>query len=103
MLTKYKVHHLRNDVLRSLSASWPTTLTKWDAREASVTANDTPLPHPMLAEFTISLLNVDHPFQLAEKSSDLLVKSTTRHFCHPQCTIYPVPLQVRLRLVSYHQ
>jgi hypothetical protein len=53
MLTKYKVHHLQNDILRGLSNYWPTTLTQWDAREASVTRQDgtyTPrdsLPHPM--------------------------------------------------------
>ncbi|KAG2148312.1 hypothetical protein BD769DRAFT_1411466 [Suillus cothurnatus] len=53
MLTKYKVHHLRNDILRGLSNYWPTTLTQWDTREASVTGQDgtyTPrdsLPHPI--------------------------------------------------------
>lgn len=53
MLTKYKVHHLRNDVLRGLSNYWPTTLTQWDARESSMTRRDgtyTPrdsLPHPI--------------------------------------------------------
>lgn len=53
MLTKYKVHHLQNDILRGLSNYWPTTLTQWDAREASVTGQDgsyTPrdsLPHPI--------------------------------------------------------
>jgi hypothetical protein len=66
MLTKYKVHHLQNDILRGLSNYWPTTLTQWDAREASVTGLDgtyTPrdfLPHPMYAESTNRLLDVDY-------------------------------------------
>lgn len=66
MLTKYKVHHLQNDILRGLSNYWPTTLTQWDAREASVTGQDgtyTPrdsLPHPMYAESTNRLLDVDY-------------------------------------------
>jgi hypothetical protein len=66
MLTKYKVHHLQNDILRGLSNYWPTTLTQWDAREASVTGQDgtyTPrdsLPHPMYAESTNCLLDVDY-------------------------------------------
>ncbi|KAG1735095.1 uncharacterized protein EDB91DRAFT_1145192 [Suillus paluster] len=65
MLTKYKVHHLRKDILRALSASWPTTLTQWDAREASVTEKDgtyTPresLPHPI--EIIKLAREIDYP------------------------------------------
>ena len=53
LFTKYQVHHLRQDVLRGLSSSWPTSLAKWDAREAKATdssglyAPQHGLPHPM--------------------------------------------------------
>lgn len=66
MLTKYNVHHLRNDILRALSASWPATLAQWDMREFSTTGRDgtyTPvesLPHPMLADLTNCPHNADY-------------------------------------------
>lgn len=53
LFTKYQVHRLREDVLRGLSSSWPTSLAKWDSREAKSTdssglyAPRHDLPHPM--------------------------------------------------------
>ncbi|KAG0703237.1 hypothetical protein DFH29DRAFT_917797 [Suillus ampliporus] len=75
MLTKYKVHHLQTGVLRALSTSWPTTLIKWDAREASVTGQDgtyTPresLPHPI--EIITLAREINYPPLLPSAMYDL--------------------------------
>ncbi|OAX44146.1 hypothetical protein K503DRAFT_861722 [Rhizopogon vinicolor AM-OR11-026] len=75
MLTKYKVHHLRNDILRALSVSWPTTLAQWDARETSVTAKAgtyTPLdalPHPI--QIIRLAREIDYPPLLPSAMYDL--------------------------------
>ncbi|KAK0455458.1 uncharacterized protein EV420DRAFT_1553764 [Desarmillaria tabescens] len=37
LCTHYQVGHLRQELLRGLSATWPTTLQGWDAREAAAT------------------------------------------------------------------
>lgn len=52
MSTKYQVSHLRKDLLRGLSASWPTRLLQWDTRESLATDSDGVYepgiyPHPM--------------------------------------------------------
>ena len=53
LFTKYHVDRLREEVIRGLSISWPTTLLQWDAREARATdatgvyAPRHALPHPM--------------------------------------------------------
>jgi hypothetical protein len=55
--TKYHVDRLREEVLRGLSNSWPTTLSQWEAREARATdatgvyAPRHALPHPMYVSF----------------------------------------------------
>ncbi len=55
LCTHYQVGHLRQDLLRGLSATWPTTLQGWDAREADATnlaglyEPREKYPHPMLA------------------------------------------------------
>ncbi|KAG2150827.1 hypothetical protein DEU56DRAFT_778683 [Suillus clintonianus] len=75
ILTKYKVHHLRNDILRALSTYWPTTLAQWDTREASVTGQDgtyTPrdsLPHPI--EIINLAREIDYPPLLPSAMYDL--------------------------------
>lgn len=56
---------MRQDILRGLSGSWPTSLVKWDAREAKATdtsglyAPRHGLPHPMYAyqNLTSSFVN----------------------------------------------
>ena len=51
--TKYRVDHLREEIIRGLSTSWPTTLSQWEARELRATdatgvyAPRHALPHPM--------------------------------------------------------
>ena len=51
--TKYGVDDLRQEVLRVLLLSWPTTLALWEVREKKVTnvhgiyAPRTGLPHPL--------------------------------------------------------
>lgn len=53
VLTAYKVHRTRQDILRVLSTSWPTNLSQWESRECSVTTPDgiyspyPSLPHPV--------------------------------------------------------
>ncbi|KIJ67683.1 hypothetical protein HYDPIDRAFT_173491 [Hydnomerulius pinastri MD-312] len=53
VLTTYKVQHIRNDILRVLSTSWPTILTQWESRECSVTSLEgvysprPTFPHPI--------------------------------------------------------
>jgi hypothetical protein len=53
LFTKYQVKCLREEALRGLSISWPTTLSKWELREANATdatgvyAPRHALPHPM--------------------------------------------------------
>ncbi|KAG7446519.1 uncharacterized protein BT62DRAFT_124122 [Guyanagaster necrorhizus] len=54
LCTHYQVGHLRQDLLRGLSATWPTTLEGWDAREADATnvaglyESREKYPHPIL-------------------------------------------------------
>ncbi|OJA14502.1 hypothetical protein AZE42_04456 [Rhizopogon vesiculosus] len=75
MLTKYKVHHLRDDILHALSASWPTTLAQWDARETSMTAKDgtykplDSLPHPI--QIIRLAREIDYPPLLPSAMYDL--------------------------------
>ena len=53
VLTTYKIHRIRHDILRVLSNSWPTSLSHWESRECSVTSPDgvysprPSLPHPV--------------------------------------------------------
>ncbi|KAF9227465.1 DNA topoisomerase IV, alpha subunit [Gyrodon lividus] len=75
VLTTYKVHYIRHDILRVLSASWPTTLAQWESRECSVTSPDgvysphPSLPHPM---FVIKLArDIDAPSLLPSAMYDL--------------------------------
>ncbi|KAF9526523.1 hypothetical protein CPB83DRAFT_876800 [Crepidotus variabilis] len=51
--TKYGVEHIRRDILRGLSTSWPRTLSAWENREAEATDGNgnykprTIYPHPI--------------------------------------------------------
>jgi hypothetical protein len=53
LLVKYKVHHLRADLLRGLSTTWPSKLAQWEIRESKamnchrVYAPHEMFPHPM--------------------------------------------------------
>jgi len=52
MSTKYEVRRLRQDLLKTLSCFWPTTLAQWDVREANATFDGIydprrSIPHPM--------------------------------------------------------
>ncbi|KAL0576297.1 hypothetical protein V5O48_005673 [Marasmius crinis-equi] len=52
--TKYRVAHLRKQLLRGMTAMWPNNLTDWDLRESNVTSESgvyeprTVIPHPIL-------------------------------------------------------
>ncbi|KAJ7594567.1 hypothetical protein C8J56DRAFT_821382 [Mycena floridula] len=54
MSTKYQVSHLRKDLLRGLSISWPSSLAEWDMRESLATSDNGAYdprnlyPHPTL-------------------------------------------------------
>ncbi|KAH7888792.1 hypothetical protein F5I97DRAFT_1855572 [Phlebopus sp. FC_14] len=62
VLTKYKVHRLRNDILHVLSTSWPTTLTQWESRECNLTNSEgVYCPHPALP----------HPIEVVKLARDI--------------------------------
>ncbi|KAG8213809.1 hypothetical protein J3R82DRAFT_10522 [Butyriboletus roseoflavus] len=75
VLTTYKVHRIRHDILRVLSTSWPTSLTQWDSRECSLTTPDgiyspcPSLPHPV--EVIKLARDIDAPFLLPSAMYDL--------------------------------
>ncbi|KIY50401.1 hypothetical protein FISHEDRAFT_65004 [Fistulina hepatica ATCC 64428] len=54
LCTKYGVRHLREELIRGLSAAWPTTLAQWEVREAGATSASgvyeprKTIPHPIL-------------------------------------------------------
>ncbi|KAI9572047.1 hypothetical protein HD554DRAFT_2296339, partial [Boletus coccyginus] len=75
VLTTYKVHRIRLDILRVLSTAWPTTLSQWESREHSVTTPDggysprPSLPHPVSV---IKLArDINAPFLLPSAMYDL--------------------------------
>ncbi|KAF8552514.1 hypothetical protein OG21DRAFT_1415990 [Imleria badia] len=75
VLTTYKVHRIRHDILRVLSASWPTTLSQWEAREHAVTTPDgvysprPSLPHPV--DVIKLARDINAPFLLPSAMYDL--------------------------------
>lgn len=59
LFTKYRVLRLRKEILCGLSASWPSTLSQWEARESKATdasgvyAPRHNLPHPMYDSISV--------------------------------------------------
>jgi hypothetical protein len=53
LAAKYEVKHIRNDLIRGLSSSYPKTLVQWETREAMATSPSgdydprKTIPHPM--------------------------------------------------------
>ncbi|KZT19911.1 hypothetical protein NEOLEDRAFT_1076856 [Neolentinus lepideus HHB14362 ss-1] len=73
--TKYRVRHLRQQLLRSLSTMWPTTLLQWETRETLATnASGDYAPRPVIPH-PITIINlareVDAPELLPSAYYDL--------------------------------
>ncbi|KAG9316486.1 hypothetical protein JVU11DRAFT_2524 [Chiua virens] len=75
VLTAYKIHRIRHDILRVLSNSWPTNLSQWQAREYTVTSPDgvysprPSLPHPV--DVIKLARDINAPFLLPSAMYDL--------------------------------
>lgn len=69
LATVYKIENLRDELLRRLGQSWPTTLAQWEIREKSVVNEEgvyaprPKLPHPMC------VLNLSYAFIGSSNSS----------------------------------